>query len=132
MKKILNFGFYILLTGAFLALGLWMGPGVRTVYDKWFPAPTYVTGDYSALYKETNKSVVIFTTSTCPYCKRARELLAKHNIDYYDFITDKSPEAQKHYETLGESAVPVLLIADRKIVGAREDVIEAALQRLPH
>lgn len=132
MKKILNFVGYLLLAGAFLGLGLWAGPSVRTVYDQWFPAPTFVTGDYTALFKETNKSVVIFTTSTCRYCKRAREVLEKNNIDYYDFVTDKSADAQKRYQALGESAVPVLFIADRKIVGANQEVIEAALQRLPH
>lgn len=122
----------VVLIGLFLCAGLWAGPYIHTTYNQWFPAPVFVTGDYSKWYAKTSKSVVIFTTSTCQYCKHVRELLDQEKVDYYDFITDQSEEAKQHYQTLGEEAVPILFIADRKIVGANDVAIKEALQRLPH
>lgn len=131
MKTFLQLLAGLVLMAVCLAAGLWIGPKVGPLYQRWFPEPAFTVGDYSALYKETAKPVVAFTTSTCPACKRARELFAEHKVDYYDFVIDQSPKASEHYQTLGEQAVPVLLIGDRKIVGANEAAILEALGRLP-
>lgn len=109
--------------------GVWAGPRIVATYDRWFPAPAYTVGDYSALYRASAKDVVVFTSSTCPFCKRTRELLDQAHVDYADLVIDQSPEAQRRFKELGENGVPVLFIGDRKIVGFREDAIAEALKR---
>jgi glutaredoxin len=104
-----------------------LGPPLRQMFDQLFPEPIYVTGNYTALYKQTGKHVVMFSTSTCPYCERARTYLRQANVDYQDFVIDLAPSAKQQFKELGGSRVPVLFIADRRIIGFHEDTIRESL-----
>lgn len=112
---------------AVMSAGFWLGPQARDLYQRWFPPPAYVTGDFSDLRLEAGKPVVIFTTSTCPYCKQARDLLDRAKVDYRDYVVDRSPDAQRRFAALDGKGVPVLFIGDRRITGFREDVILQSL-----
>lgn len=117
----------VLVIGAFLAAGLFAGPWLRAGYDRLFPPAAFVTGDFDRLYQDAGKPVVVFSTSTCPFCKRAREMLARENVDYRDFVVDQSPDAERRFEELGGGAVPQVFIGDRRIMGFREQVIRESL-----
>lgn len=111
--------------------GLYGGPIVRTTYSRIFPKPAYVTGDYGKLYADAGHPVVLFSTSTCPYCKKTRALFDQEGIAYVDYVTDKSAVAEKKFRELDATAVPLIYIGNRKISGFNETTIKAALALLP-
>ncbi|WP_242107495.1 glutaredoxin family protein [Luteimonas aquatica] len=123
MKILIN----LVLVAACLAAGLWAGPHLRSAYDRMFPPPEYVSGDYDALYRQTGKRVVMFSTSDCPFCSRTRALFAREGVDYQDFLIDQSADAKRQYEALGGGGVPLLYIGERRISGYREDTIRQSL-----
>lgn len=122
-ERIGHFLFYVLLCAACLAAGLTAGPKLQQAYEHFFPAPAFVEGDFSALYEEEGKPIVMFTASTCPFCRAARELLAREHVDFKELVTDQSPQARAKFIALGGEAVPVLFVGHRRIVGYHEDVI---------
>lgn len=123
MKSLVN----LVLVALFLGLGLWGGPHLRAAYEHLSAGPAYRAGNYEAVYREAAKPVVMFSTSTCPYCVRARDLLSREGIDFQDVVVDRSPEAKRRFEAQGGGAVPLLFIGDRRIVGYREDTIRESL-----
>lgn len=110
--------------------GLYGGPLAKIVYAKVFPTPAFITGDYSDIYAKAGQPVVLYSTSTCPYCKKVRALFAKEGISYTDYVVDKSNAATASFIKLGGGAVPMIFIGNRKIVGFNEASIQSAIDLL--
>lgn len=127
LRKITHQLLQAILLLAIVGAGLWLGPHARAMYARMFPPPAYESGDFSALRKQADKPVVIFTTSTCPYCKQARELLTREGVDYRDYVIDLSPQAERQFLSLNGKGVPLLFIGDRRISGFREEVIRESI-----
>jgi mycoredoxin len=117
---------------AFGFAGFWLAPHARSAYEGIFPTPAFVNGNYSAIFQEAGKPVVMFSTSTCSHCAHAREYLSKAQIDYRDFVIDQSPDAKQRFDALGGDGVPLLFIGDRRITGFREDTIHESLALIRH
>jgi glutaredoxin-like YruB-family protein len=64
------------------------------------------------------KSVVIYTTQTCGYCKMAKEFFQKNNIQYseYDVGTDLARREEMIAKS-GQLGVPVILVGDEIVIG---------------
>ena len=59
------------------------------------------------------KSITVFTTNTCAYCKMVKKWLDNKNITYKIVNLDENPERQKEiYEKSGALTVPVTLVED--------------------
>jgi mycoredoxin len=86
-------------------------------------------GNYSSYY-HSGTNVVIYGTRECRYCIRARTYLREHNVAFDDRIIEDGNQAEKELSELGNSAVPVILIGDTKIVGYIEPQIDEALINL--
>ncbi|MBO9663501.1 glutaredoxin family protein [Dokdonella sp.] len=119
---------YVVALALFLGLGLWTGPRLHAVYQRVFPEPSYVTGNYDALYRQAGKSVVMFSRSTCPFCREVRELLEREHVDFRELVIDQSADAKRQFEALGGSRVPMLFVGDRRIIGFREETIRQSLE----
>ena len=65
-----------------------------------------------------DKKVVIFSTPTCPYCKRAKEYLSRKGIHYseHNVAADRNA-AQEMVKKSGQLGVPVIAVDDKIIVG---------------
>lgn len=111
-----------------LALGLLVGR-LAMQAPAWFKTD-YVRGDYQALYPDASTKVVLYGTKTCSYCQKTREYLAQHNVHYADIDVSAPGKGQRDYRSLGERAVPVILIGERRITGFHPAVIDAALAQL--
>jgi glutaredoxin len=118
----------VLLAG-FFAAGFYGAPLARIAYAKMFPEPAFVAGDYSSIHRKAGSSVVMFSTTTCPYCAKTRALFAKAGVAYVDYTIDTSAQAKEEFERLGGGGVPLIYIGDRRIHGFREDAIRDALAR---
>lgn len=112
---------------SFVALGLWAGPRLHDLYKRSFPAPSYVSGNYEAIYRKAGKPVVMFSKSTCPYCRRAREFLMREQVDFAELVVDESSDAKHWFDSIGGGRVPLLFVGDRRIVGFREETIRQSL-----
>lgn len=67
-----------------------------------------------------NKEVVMFATSWCGYCRKARNYFAKKNIDYTEYDIEKSRAARKAYDSMGARGVPVILVGKNRMNGFSE------------
>lgn len=73
------------------------------------------------------KNVVVYTSSTCPYCTLAKEYLDEKGVEYSVKNVQKDPEARKELMDMGHMGVPVVLIGDEEIVGFDKSKIDLAL-----
>lgn len=119
----------ILVYAAILGLGLGIGR-VATKVPQWL-TPAYVEGNFQSYYPDTSTKVVLYGTKTCPYCQQTRDYLSERNIPYADVDVSHAGKGQQDYRSFGETAVPVILIGNRRITGFKQSVIEAALEQLP-
>jgi glutaredoxin-like YruB-family protein len=75
------------------------------------------------------KKVVVYGTSTCPYCVRARQFLEDNNIDFEDIDVSADPEKVRDLvEKTGQMGVPVVDINGEIIVGFDKEKISQALE----
>jgi glutaredoxin len=127
MPKLLKTGLTLALIPLCFVLGLYAGPHAARLYREWFPPPQYQTGDFAALYAKAGQSVVMYSTSTCPYCAKVRKLFAEKGVRYTEYQIDTSQPAAAEFEKLDAPGVPVLFIGERRIDGYREKAIVEAL-----
>ncbi|HUO54212.1 MAG TPA: glutaredoxin 3 [Rhodoblastus sp.] len=71
------------------------------------------------------KKIEIYTTRTCPYCIRAKALLAKKGAAFEEIPVDFEParRAEMVARAKGRTTVPQIFIGDRH-VGGCDDLYE--------
>jgi glutaredoxin len=91
--------------------------------------PMQQTGDYSAIVREAGHPVVLFATTTCPYCRQARALLDAMKVERVVYDVDVSDAARALYGRLHANSVPVLVTARLRITGFDEAAYRSLLTR---
>tara|TARA_B100001142_G_C14343231_1_gene658818 strand:- start:363 stop:737 length:375 start_codon:yes stop_codon:yes gene_type:complete len=81
--------------------------------------------------KNHDEKVIIYTTSWCGYCAKARKLLEENNIDYFEYDIEKSIEGERQHNALGENTIPILLINGEVIVGYDPKRILRIIESMP-
>lgn len=77
---------------------------------------------------KTHPKVILFSSSSCPWCSRAKNYLRQHGIRVKEIRVDKDPDAARDVVKMtGQMSVPVLLIGRAKIVGFDKDKIDRLL-----
>ncbi len=75
-----------------------------------------------------DKKVRVYSTSTCPYCHRAKQFLKDNNIEFEDVdVSADKEKAEEMVQKTGQMGVPVLDIDGEIIVGFDKEKIEQAL-----
>ena len=75
-----------------------------------------------------DKKVTVYSTSTCPFCIRAKQFLKDNKIQFEDIdVSENEEKAQEMIKKSGQMGVPVLEIGDKIIVGFDKDKIKEAL-----
>jgi glutaredoxin 3 len=90
---------------------------------------TVRTGDFTRIQARVDSRVVLYTIATCPYCKRAKELLAEHGVRYAELPLDTSLAAREEAKSLGATQVPFILIGSNSIEGFDEAKLLAVLDQ---
>jgi len=70
------------------------------------------------------KSVIMYATSWCGYCRQAREYFRANAIPYKEYDIEKSKRAAKAFKKLHGRGVPVILIGDKRMNGFRATTFE--------
>jgi len=76
--------------------------------------------------------VILFSSSSCPWCSRAKNYLRQRGIKVKEIKVDKDPDAAKDVVRMtGQMGVPVLLIGRAKVVGFNKERIDRLLGLKP-
>ncbi len=64
------------------------------------------------------ENVIIYSTPTCVYCKKAKEFFTQHNVAYVekDVYADTAAREEMVHKT-GQLAVPVIDIGGKIVIG---------------
>ena len=74
-------------------------------------------------------TVKVYSTTTCPWCTKAKEFLKKNNIKFKDInISEDEKARNKIIEKSGQIGVPIIEIDNEIIVGFDESKIKKALK----
>jgi glutaredoxin 3 len=74
------------------------------------------------------KSVLVYSTPTCPWCVRVKQFLKENNVEFQDFdVGSIEAAAQDMIKKSGQMGVPVLDIDGQIIVGFDKEKIKKAL-----
>ncbi len=72
--------------------------------------------------------VVLFSTSTCSWCRRAKRYFKEHRVPFKEVDVERDPKAARDIVgKTGQTGVPVIKIGNRWIVGFDKERIEREL-----
>jgi len=72
--------------------------------------------------------VILFSSSSCPWCARAKSYLLQKGVRVKEVKVDKDPDTAKDVVRMtGQMSVPVLLIGRAKVVGFDKGKIDRLL-----
>ncbi|MBU5437038.1 glutaredoxin family protein [Tissierella sp. MSJ-40] len=74
-------------------------------------------------------NVVVYTSSTCPYCVTAKDYLKEKGVDYTEKNIQTDKAARKELMGMGHMGVPVILIDGEEVVGFDQEKIDDLLAR---
>ncbi len=75
-------------------------------------------------------TVNIYTTPTCPWCKKTKEWMKEQKIKFKELnVADDAKARDAMIEKSGQMGVPVVEIGDEVIVGFNPKAIEKALKK---
>ncbi len=64
--------------------------------------------------------VVMYATSWCPYCQKARNYFREQGIPYVEYDIEKNAEARAAYRAFGGRGIPVIFVGKRRMDGFSE------------
>lgn len=66
---------------------------------------------------KTTEDVVMYATSWCPYCKKARNYFRDNGIAYTEYDIEKDAHAKQMYDRFGGRGVPVIFVGQKRMDG---------------
>lgn len=63
------------------------------------------------------KSVVLYGTTWCGFCKRARRYFQAQGIAYKEYDVEKTAKGRRDYKKLNGHGVPIILVGDQRMNG---------------
>jgi glutaredoxin len=86
-----------------------------TSYD----AVTYTNNTQSSGSSAANKkeTLVMYSTSWCGYCKKARQYFISQGIPFQEYDIEKNLQAKHDYDALGGKGVPVITMGKKRMNG---------------
>jgi len=80
------------------------------------------------LHLTGQESVVLYATTWCGYCAKARRFFAENHIPYQELDVENSDEGRKAYQRLGGGGVPIIVINGSQVIrGFDPEAIAEAL-----
>ena len=76
----------------------------------------------------TDKKVVIYSTPTCPYCKRAKAYFTQKGIAYTDYnVAEDREKAREMIQKSKQMGVPVIIVGGEVLVGFNQAKLDSLL-----
>ncbi len=84
----------------------------------------YVVINFSGLaqpstqvYDLSKAKLIMYSTTSCSYCRQARYFFAKNKIAYYEYNIDESAIARQQFNALAGFATPLIMVGKYRING---------------
>ncbi|MCJ7450379.1 MAG: NrdH-redoxin [Candidatus Nanohaloarchaeota archaeon QJJ-9] len=75
--------------------------------------------------QEEGSKVKVYTTPTCPYCKKLKQWLEEEEIDYKEFnVAENREKAKEMIQKSGQQGVPQAEVDGQIVVGFRPQKIQ--------
>ena len=75
-----------------------------------------------------DKNVVVYSTPTCPYCKRAKDYLSRKGVPFVEHNVAQDRDAAKEMiKKSGQMGVPVITIDGEVVVGFNQILLDRLL-----
>jgi len=75
-----------------------------------------------------DKKVVIYSTPTCPYCKRAKDYFTQKGIAYTDYnVAEDREKAKEMIQKSKQMGVPVIIVGGEVLVGFNQAKLDSLL-----
>ena len=85
--------------------------------------------DHNKSEVSMDKKVTVYSTSTCPFCIRAKQFLKDNNIQFQEIdVSSDQAKAQEMINRSGQMGVPVIDVDGTIVVGFDKDKIREALK----
>jgi glutaredoxin len=79
--------------------------------------------------RNEDNEVILYATSWCPSCTRARNFFNSRNIDFTEYDVEKDREAAQKFRQLNkQGGVPFVIINGQSILGYSESAYNSALR----
>jgi len=76
--------------------------------------------------------VILYSTTWCGYCKKARRWLRQNNITFREYDTEKSERGRRDYQAMNGKSVPIIKIGKQRINGFRPSELTQLLRKAGH
>lgn len=86
-----------------------------------------VTGDFSHFGVSEKTPIVIYTSEHCMYCKALKDDFQQLRLEYKNVSLQADPKQFAALKATGLEVVPVVFIADTRIVGYNKQLINHTL-----
>jgi glutaredoxin len=114
-----------LLAGGLLILSGFFAGNHFTRLVREFMAPDRIrVGDFRRVTDAVGTDVVLISTTSCPWCEKARTWLDARRVIYRDCQVDVDPFARYQLEKLDADTVPQLVSGTTVISGYDEEAFE--------
>lgn len=64
-----------------------------------------------------SRKVIMYSTSWCGYCKKAKKYFKKKNIQFTEYDIEKNARARREYKKTGATGVPVIIVGKKQMNG---------------
>ena len=79
-------------------------------------------GDFAPV---NDRQVVMYSTTWCGVCKRAKGYFRERDIPYREYDVEKSAKGRRDYQRLKGRGVPIILVGDQRMNGFSRDRFES-------
>lgn len=84
---------------------------------------SYESMTYESLGSYTpssDKRVIMYSTSWCTYCKKARSYFERNRVRYVEYDIEESPRAREEFDRFGGRGVPLIVVGRTRMSGFSE------------
>ncbi len=75
-----------------------------------------------------DKTVVVYSTPTCPYCKRVKDYLTQKGVAFSDYnVAEDREKAKEMIDKSKQMGVPVIVIDSDVVVGFNQAKLDSLL-----
>ena len=72
---------------------------------------------FSSSHVTGRKTVIMYSTTWCGICKRARHFFQAQKIPFREYDVEKTEKGQRDYKKLNGRGIPIILVGDKRMNG---------------
>jgi glutaredoxin 3 len=75
-----------------------------------------------------DKKIVVYSTPTCPYCKRVKDYLTQKKVAFTDYnVAEDREKAKEMIQKTKQMGVPVVVVGDDIVIGFNQAKLDSLL-----